>query len=91
MNLIVGAVIVLTLLGSELTGSQPVKQEQLWLTIFMVGVLAILVPGLAIFQTYFVSIQVPLNQVDVKQRDQIIARLSACHSAVWLSASLATV
>ncbi|MCH1555791.1 MAG: hypothetical protein L7T26_06140, partial [Pseudomonadales bacterium] len=91
MNLIVGAVIVLTLLGSELTGAQPVKHEQLWLTLFMVGVLAILVPGLAVFQTYFVSIQSPLNQVDVKHRDQVIARLSACHTAVWLSASLATV
>ncbi|MDA7924039.1 M48 family metalloprotease [Mariniblastus sp.] len=91
MNLVIGAVIVLTLLGSELTGAEPVKHEQLWLTIFMVGVLAILVPGLAIFQTYFVSIQVPLNQIDNKQRDQVIARLSACHSAVWLSASLATV
>ena len=62
MNLIVGAVIVLTLLGSELTGAQPVRHEQLWLTLFMVGVLAILVPGLAVFQTYFVSIQSPLNQ-----------------------------
>ncbi|MGI9494469.1 MAG: M48 family metalloprotease [Mariniblastus sp.] len=91
MNLIVGAVIVLMLLGSELTGAQPVKHEQLWLTLFMVGVLAILVPGLAVFQTYFVSIQSPLNQVDVKHRDQAIARLSACHTAVWLSASLATV
>lgn len=57
----------------------------------MVGVLALLVPGLAVFQTYFVSIQSPLNQVDVQHRDQAIARLSACHTAVWLSASLATV
>lgn len=91
MNLIVAAVIVLTLLGSELIGAAPVKNEQLWLTIFMVGVLAVLVPGLAIFQTYFVSLRIPLNRIEAKQRNQVIARLSACHSAVWLSASLATV
>ncbi len=91
MNLAIGAVIVLTLLGSELTGAQPVQHEQLWLTIFMVGVLAILVPGLAIFQTYFVSLKIPTNSVDFQHRPEVIARLSACHSAVWLSASLATV
>ncbi|MGY8746678.1 MAG: hypothetical protein ACKVHR_01270 [Pirellulales bacterium] len=91
MNLAIGAVIVLTLLGSELTNAQPVQHEQLWLTIFMVGVLAILVPGFAIFQTYFVSLKIPTNSIDFQHRPEVIARLSACHTAVWMSASLATV
>jgi STE24 endopeptidase len=89
MNLLIGLVVFLCLLCSEIRAPEPVSD---WGTrMLLVGFVALSVPGLALFQTLIVSRR--LRQVDLEenQSNAIMTRISVCHSAVWLTASLAII
>lgn len=87
MNLIIGLVIMVCLVCSEFQRDAPASD--LPLRLLLIGATTLLVPGLAIFQTLFVARQGSV--IDVDRREEVIRRLTACHSAVWLAASMAVI
>ena len=89
MNLLIGLVILLCLVCSELHAVEAVND--LSLRLLMVAVVSLTVPGLALFQMLLVSQRLRDQDVPEVQKQSIIRRLSVCHSAVWLSASLAII
>ncbi|MFK7770300.1 MAG: M48 family metallopeptidase [Mariniblastus sp.] len=89
MNLIVGFVILLCLVFSEINSAE--VANDLWTRVSMVFAVAMLVPGLALFQTLIVTRRMQHTEIPDEQRDIILRRLSICHSAVWLAASVAIV
>lgn len=85
MNLLIGLVILLCLVGSEFQSETPAAD--LSLRLLLVAAITMLVPALAFFQTWFVS----RRRVDAIDHQAVIGRLTACHSAVWLAASMAVI
>ncbi|MEL7498790.1 MAG: M48 family metalloprotease [Planctomycetota bacterium] len=93
MNLLVGLVILVCLVASEFQTDQPVVD--LPVRLLLVGVTTILVPGLALFQSILVTrwsrSEKDGNAESERAWSERLRRLSACHTAVWLSASMAIV
>ena len=89
MNLIVGFVILLCLICSEIRSAE--VANDLWTRMSLVFTVAMMVPGLALFQTLIVTRRIQHSEIPDEQRDRILRRLSACHSAVWLAASVAII
>lgn len=89
MNLLIGLVILLCLLCSELQTAQ--AANDLWTRVIFVALVTLTVPGLAVFQTQVVSKRIRNSEMQPNQREGILKRLSLCHSAVWLIASLAII
>ena len=89
MNLLIGAVILLCLLCSEMRAAEAVSDSGL--RILLVGFVTLLVPGLALFQTLIVSRRLRNSDLAEPQSTVMLNRLSVCHSAIWLTASLAIV
>ena len=89
MNLLIGLVIILCLACSELKTAE--AATDLWTRLIAVGLVSMAVPGLALFQTLIVTRKFQYSNVGDSQRDSTIRRLSVCHTAVWLTASLAII
>ena len=89
MNLLIGFVILVCLVGSEIQTAE--IASDLWMRMLMVGLVSLTVPGLALFQTRIVSQRFQTGQLSDAERDSALRRLSVCHSAVWLTASLAII
>ena len=89
MNLLIGFVILLCLLCSELQAAQ--VANDLWTRVIFVALVTLTVPGLALFQTLVVSKRIRNGEIESQEREGLLRRLSVCHSAVWLSASLAII
>ena len=87
MNLFVGFAILLTLACSELNSSAPVTE--LPVRLLLIALTAFFVPTLALFQTMFVKERMARDEIDDDRLAATLGRLSACHTAVWLAASLA--
>lgn len=89
MNLLIGFVVLLCLLCSEIRTAEAVSD---WGTrTLMVGLVAMTVPGLALFQTMVVSRRIRRDGFEENESNAIMKRISLCHGAVWLSASLAII
>lgn len=89
MNLLIGFVILLCLVCSEIQTAQ--TATDLWTRVLMVGLVSMTVPGLALFQTLVVTQRFRKYELTDQQKESMVRRLSTCHSAVWLAASLAIV
>jgi Zn-dependent protease with chaperone function len=89
MNLLIGFVIILCLACSELKTAE--AATDLWTRLIAVGLVSIAVPGLALFQTLVVTQRFQNSDLPDAQRESTIKRLSVCHTAVWLTASLAII
>ncbi len=89
MNLVIGFVILLCLFCSEFRGAEVAKDW--WPRMLMVGIVTMTVPGLALFQTLIVSRRLRGVDLGDNQSSAVLTRISVCHSAVWLIASLAIV
>ena len=89
MNLVVGFVILFCLFCSEYSavGSAGHLRER----IGGIVLLTCLVPALAMLQTFMVSRKVQLQEIDEANWDRLCRRVSSCHTAVWLAASIATI
>lgn len=87
MNLLVALVIVLCLVCSEFQQGSPT--QDLSIRLCLIGLTTCLVPGLAIFQTFFVTREG--TPIEPQAREGVIQRLTACHTAVWFAASLAII
>ena len=86
MNLLVGLVLIVCLFLSEL--SQPTPVENLFPALIALFLVSVSIPGLAFFQAWFVMRRQSLQDSDDEDIDKTLSRMSACHSAVWLVASL---
>ena len=89
MNLLIGLVILLCLACSELQAAE--VASDLWTRLIFVALVTLSVPGLALVQTMIASKRIRSTELKFDQRDSMLRRLSVCHSAVWLTASLAIV
>ena len=89
MNLLIGLVILLCLACSELHAAE--AANDLWNRLVFVALVTLSVPGLALVQTMIVSRRIRNSELKFDQHDSMLRRLSVCHSAVWLIASLAIV
>jgi STE24 endopeptidase len=89
MNLLIAFVILLCLGISELR--DPELAQHLGQRLTLLTVIALLVPGAAIFQTAIIGRRCRNQTIDEVARQRILNRLSISHSAVWLMASLAIV
>jgi len=89
MNLLIGFVILLCLVCSEIQAAE--VATDLWTRIIFVALISLSVPGLALFQTLVVSRRIRETDLKLRQHESLLNRLSVCHSAVWLTASLAIV
>ena len=89
MNLAVGFVILFCLFCSEYSAAGTADHLQLRLA--GIVVLTCLVPSLAFLQTFAVNRRRKLQQVDDARLEQACRRVSSCHTAVWLVASVATI
>ena len=89
MNLLIGFVILLCLICSEIQTAE--VATDLWTRLFMMGMVSMTVPGLALFQTLVVSHRFQNSELTDDERESMLRRLSVCHSAVWLCASLAII
>ena len=89
MNFVVGFVILFCLFCSEYSavGSAGHLRER----IGGIVLLTCLVPALAMLQTFMVSRRVQLQEFDEANWDKLCRRISSCHTAVWLAASVATI
>lgn len=86
MNLLVGLVIVVCLVVCELDSQSAV--EDVWTRIVAMLFVSLSVPGLAVFQTLVLNKRMQLWDLPATEQEMTLKRLSACHSAVWLVASL---
>lgn len=89
MNLLIVFVIILVLLVSEMGTCHPV--EDVWLRLTAIMITTFMVPMLAAFQTVVVTRKIKSDEYDLDRIPTTLKRLTACHSAVWLIASLAIV
>ena len=89
MNFAVGFVILFCLFCSEYSAVGAAGHLQA--RIGGIALLTCLVPGLALLQTYLVSRKVQRQEIDKTQWERICRRVSSCHTAVWLAASVATI
>ena len=89
MNLLIAFVILLCLGISEVRA--PELALHLGQRLTLLTLIALLVPGAAIFQTAIIGRRFRNQTVDEVARQRILNRLSISHSAVWLAASLAIV
>ena len=89
MNFVVGFVILFCLFCSEYSavGSAGHLRER----IGGIALLTCLVPALAMLQTFMVSRKVQRQEIDEANWDRLCRRVSSCHTAVWLAASVATI
>ena len=89
MNLLIGLVILVCLACSELQAAE--AAHDLWTRLIFVALVTLSVPGLALVQTMIVSKRIRNDQLKFDQRESMLRRLSVCHSAVWLMASVAII
>lgn len=89
MNLAVGFVILFCLFCSEYSAVGTADHLQIRLGGILV--LTCLVPSLAILQTFVVNRRRKRQQVDNDVWERVCGRVSSCHTAVWLAASIATI
>ena len=89
MNLLIAFVILLCLGISEVR--DPELALHLGQRLTLLALIALLVPGAAIFQTAIIGRRFRNRTIDEVARQRILNRLSISHSAVWLTASLAIV
>ena len=89
MNFAVGFVILFCLFCSEYSavGSAGHLRER----IGGIVLLTCLVPALAMLQTFMVSRKVQRQEIDEANWERLCRRVSSCHTAVWLAASVATI
>ena len=89
MNFVVGFVILFCLFCSEYSavGSAGHLRER----IGGIVLLTCLVPALAVLQTFMVSRKVQRQEIDEANWERLCRRVSSCHTAVWLAASVATI
>lgn len=74
---------------SEMGNNHPV--EDVWFRITAIMLTTFMVPMLAAFQTAVVTRKLKSDDYDLDKIPLTLKRLTACHSAVWLIASLAIV
>ena len=89
MNLAVGFVILFCLFCSEYSAAG--TADHLQLRLGGIALLTCLVPLLALLQTFAVNRRRKLQQVDDALWERVCRRVSSCHTAVWLVASIATI
>ncbi len=89
MNLVIALVIVVCLMISEMT--VPIPVDDVWRRIFAVLLTMMVVPGLAVFQVFVFKGRIRQRSIALSQQNSILWRISACHAAIWLAASLAIV
>ena len=89
MNLLIGLVILLCLACSELQAAE--VASDLWTRLIFVALVTMTVPGLALVQTMIASKRIRNTELKFDQRESMLRRLSVCHSAVWLMASVAII
>ena len=89
MNLLIALVILLCLGISEVR--DPELALHLGQRLMLLTLVALLVPGAAIFQTAIVGRRCQNQTIDETSRKRILDRLSFSHSVVWLVASFAIV
>lgn len=89
MNLLIGLVVLLCLFCSEIRAAEAV--DDCWTRLLIVGMVAMTVPGLALFQSLIVSRRLRAADLAELQCSALLKRIAVCHSAVWLTASLAIV
>jgi len=89
MNFVVGFVILFCLFCSEYSaaGATGHLRER----IGGIMLLTFLVPALALLQTFLVSRKVRQQKIDGANWERLCRRVSSCHTAVWLAASVATI
>lgn len=80
---------MLVLLVSEMGNNHPV--EHVWYRLAAILLTTFMVPMLAAFQTVVVTRKLKSDDCDPDKVPSMLKRLTACHSAVWLIASLAIV
>lgn len=85
MNLFVGFAILACLIAGEF---QAGPTSDLSTRLCMVGLIACLVPSLALWQSFLIAQR---DFADDVSRERSLRRLNACHTAVWLAASLAII
>lgn len=81
--------ILLVLIVSEMGNNHPV--DDVWLRLSAILLTTFTVPMLAAFQTVIVTRKLKDKNCDLDKIPATLKRLTACHSAVWLIASLAIV
>jgi Zn-dependent protease with chaperone function len=87
MNLVVSFVILICLASSEfLAGSYA---DHIWLRLAGIAVVAAAVPGLALVQTARIARSVGNAGFDGATFERLCNRITTCHTAVWLTASIA--
>ena len=89
MNLAVGFVILFCLFCSEYSAVG--SADHLQLRLGGIALLTCLVPLLALLQTFVVNRRRKLHQIDDALWEQVCSRVSSCHTAVWLAASVVTI
>jgi Zn-dependent protease with chaperone function len=89
MNLLAGILILLCLAGSEMTGFE--AADDLWIRLLAVAVTALVVPGMAFFQTAVLLRKMRSDAITYDAKRSLCRRMTACHAVVWLSASLAII
>ena len=89
MSFAVGFVILFCLFCSEYSATG--TSDHLQLRLGGIAVLTCLVPSLALLQTFVLNRRRKSQQVDDALWEQVCNRVSSCHTAVWLAASVATI
>ena len=89
MNLLIGIVILLCLVCSEVRTAE--AADDIWMRVIFVALITLTVPGIALFQTLIVSKKIRNSEMESGQQEGLLRRLSISHSAVWLAASLAII
>ena len=89
MNLLIALVILLCLGISEFR--DPELALHTGQRLMLLTLVALMVPGAAIFQTAIIGRRCRTRTIDDAARHRILNQLSVSHSAVWLMASLAIV
>ena len=89
MNLLAGILILLCLAGSEINGFE--AADDLWIRLLAISVTAMVVPGMAFFQTAVLMPKMRSDLLSFDAKRKLCRRMTAYHAVVWLSASLAIV
>ncbi len=86
MNLLVGLGLIVCLFVSEM--GDPRSVDDLWVTLLVLAVVCMAVPGMALFQAWFLKKRRALEDVSEQEALAIWNRMSVCHTGVWLIASV---
>jgi len=89
MNLVVGFVILFCLFCNEYSAVG--TADHLQLRVSGIVLLTCLVPSLALLQTFWFNRKRRLQKIDTEHWERICHRINSCHTAVWLTASIATI